>query len=383
MAPSPRRAERLFFAGDVMTGRGIDQVLPFPGDPTLHEAWVRDARDYVRLAERHSGAIRRPLGFGELWGDLAGELDRLAPAVRIVNLETSITRRGEPWPDKEVRYRMTPENVGCLVAGRVDVCTLANNHVLDYGPEGLDDTLATLAAAKIAAPGAGRDREEAQRPAIVALEGGARVVVLAIGSESSGIPPAWGAREDRPGVDLLADLSERSIAALCARIEALDRPGDILVVSIHWGSNWGYHVPPSHALLAHRVIDAGADVVHGHSSHHPRPIEIYRGRPIFYGCGDLVNDYEGIEDPAHDSFRAELALAYSPEIEPTTGELVALTMSPMRIRKLRLERAAPEDADWLARTLDRVSEPFGAHVALTPEMRLEVRWRAKQERSPA
>src|SRR5690606_3299384 len=97
-----------------MTGRGIDQVLPHPGDPRLWEPAVSDARTYVRLAERRNGPVPYPVAPDWPWGEAGQILDRLAPDARLINLETSVTRRGAPAPDKVVHYRMTPENVDCL-----------------------------------------------------------------------------------------------------------------------------------------------------------------------------------------------------------------------------------------------------------------------------
>src|SRR6516162_9659014 len=100
-----------------MTGRGLDQVLPHPGDPELREAHARDARAYADLAERAHGPIPRPVSFSWPWGDALGVLEDIAPDVRVINLETSITARGEFAPGKAVHYRMSPGNVGCLAAG--------------------------------------------------------------------------------------------------------------------------------------------------------------------------------------------------------------------------------------------------------------------------
>lgn len=361
----------LLFTGDVMIGRGVDQILAAPVDPRIDEAWVRDARDYVRLAERASGPIPRGVGPEYVWGVLAGELARAAPDARVVNLETSLTRRGAPWPDKEVRYRASPESAECLRAAHVDVCSLANNHVLDYDLPGLEDTLGTLRALGIATAGAGGDDESARAPARVALPGGGELVVLASGCEDAGVPWSWRAGPGRPGVDLLEDFSPRSIDALCARVAALDRPGDVVVVSIHWGSNWGYDVPEEHARLAHRVIEAGADVVHGHSSHHPRPIEVWKDRPVLYGCGDLLNDYEGIT--GHERYRGDLTLAYFVTLDREHGTLRALEMPALQVRKMRLEQASEEDAAWLASTLDRECARWGTRVEIA-DRRLRLRW---------
>ncbi|MDT5052256.1 MAG: hypothetical protein QOF66_622, partial [Mycobacterium sp.] len=134
----------IFLTGDVMTGRAIDQLLPHPGDPTLRESVVSDARTYIRLAEQTNGPIPAPIDFAWPWGEALDIVDQFGPDVRLINLETSITASSEFARGKAVHYRMHPDNVGCLTAIRPDVCALANNHILDFGYQGLTDTLRTL-----------------------------------------------------------------------------------------------------------------------------------------------------------------------------------------------------------------------------------------------
>ncbi|WP_405145270.1 CapA family protein [Sphaerisporangium sp. NBC_01403] len=361
----------LFLCGDVMLGRGVDQILPHPGDATLREPWVRDAVDYVRLAEAANGPIPRPAGFSWPWGDALRALEEAAPDVRIVNLETSVTRCDEFAPGKAAHYRMNPANLPCLAAVRPDACVLANNHVLDFGRRGLAETLDALAGAGLRAVGAGRRADEARRPAIVTVDGGVRVVVFSWAMESSGVPPGWAATSDRAGVDFLPEPPRTGAAEPADRVRQVKRPGDVVVVSIHWGSNWGYDVSRTQRHLAHELVDAGADVVHGHSSHHPRPIEVYRDRLILYGCGDLVDDYEGIT--GHEEYRDELRLLYLASLEPGSGKLTGLRMTPMRARRLRLRHASREDSEWLQAVLDRVSRDFGSRVGLEPDGTLALR----------
>lgn len=91
----------IFMCGDVMTGRGIDQVLPYPGNPQIHEPYVRDARRYVKPAEAANGPITKPVNFAYIWGDALEILERMAPDVKIINLETSITEQGlQAWRKK-------------------------------------------------------------------------------------------------------------------------------------------------------------------------------------------------------------------------------------------------------------------------------------------
>src|SRR2546423_1740667 len=172
---------RLFLCGDVMTGRGIDQALSHSANPILYEPHVRDAREYIALAEEASGPIPRPLSVDYIWGDALCELDRAEVDLRIANLETAITSAETPWPEKGIHYRMHPRNIGCL------------------------------ASAKISA-------------------------------------------------------------------------GDLIIASIHWGSNWGYEIPRDQIAFAHRLIEEGIAIVHGHSSHHVKAIEVFKGRLILYGC---------------------------------------------------------------------------------------------------
>jgi poly-gamma-glutamate capsule biosynthesis protein CapA/YwtB (metallophosphatase superfamily) len=186
------------------------------------------------------------------------------------------------------------------------------------------------------------------------------------------VPPTWAAvaadaatgKPGRPGVNLVGSLTRERAERIAARVRLDARPGDVVLVSIHWGSNWGYEVPEEQIAFAHALIDAGVDVVHGHSSHHPRPIEVYRGRLVLYGCGDLVNDYEGIT--GHEEFRSDLRLLYLASVDPADGAFLGLRMIPVRSRRLRLERASADQAGWLAARLSWASRPFGCGVGLGP-----------------
>ncbi|WP_424866695.1 CapA family protein [Streptomyces sp. SAI-229] len=355
------RTVTLFLCGDVMLGRGIDQILPHPGDPALREDFVRDARGYVELAEAVSGPVPRPVPFSWPWGRALEVLGEAAPDVRIVNLETSVTRSDAFAPGKAVHYRMSPANVPAVEVARPDVCVLSNNHVLDFGRPGLQETLEVLHGAGLGTAGAGRDADEAYAPAVVPVEGG-RVLVFALGAMSSGIPPSWAATAEQSGVAFLAEPSAGAAEAVVRRVRRAKRPGDVAVVSVHWGSNWGHHVPRSHVGFAHALVDGGVDVVHGHSSHHPRRVERYRGRVILHGCGDFVDDYEGIT--GYEEYRDDLRLVWLLSVSPDGGRPSGLRMVPLRTRRMRLEPAAADERAWLRETLDRVS---GVDIALGPD----------------
>ncbi|MEU6775000.1 CapA family protein [Streptomyces sp. NPDC046759] len=343
----------LFLCGDVMLGRGVDQILAHPGSPVLREDYVQDARSYVELAEAVSGPIPAPVAPSWPWGAALGLLEELAPEARIVNLETAVTRSDEFVPGKAVHYRMHPANLPALTVARPDVCVLANNHVLDFGRPGLEETLDSLAGAGLRAVGAGRDAGEAYAPATVPAAPGHRVLVLALGSPSSGIPPDWAATEEEPGVAWVPELSAAAAEAAVRRVRRAKRPGDIAVVSVHWGSNWGYPVPREQVRFGRALVDGGVDIVHGHSSHHVRPLEVYRGRLILYGCGDFIDDYEGIG--GFEQYRDDLRLGYLASVDADTGCLTGLRMIPLQARRMRLEPAGDQDTAWLCATLDRIS----------------------------
>ena len=356
---APSRTDlTLFLCGDVMTGRGVDQILPHPGNPQLFEPYVRSALDYVALAEALGGSIARPVGFDYIWGDALAELDAVRPAARIVNLETAITRADDHWPGKGIHYRMHPANIGALTAARIDCCGLANNHVLDWGYRGLQETLQVLHRAGITTAGAGCHATEAAEPAALHLPGGGRVLVFAVAFENAGVPPEWAARAAQPGLCVFPIPSAAVADQIGERVSATKRPGDIVVLSIHWGANWGYHIPSEHRIFAHRLIDrCHVDLIHGHSSHHPLGMEIHSGKLVLYGCGDFLNDYEGIS--GYEQFRGDLALMYFPTLKAGSGDLLHLLLKPMQIRRFRLTRASDADVAWLRQTLSREVERFG------------------------
>jgi poly-gamma-glutamate synthesis protein (capsule biosynthesis protein) len=366
--PNPGPIIRLFLCGDVMIGRGIDQVLGHPCDPALHEGYAHSAMDYVHLAEAANGQIPRHVDPSYVWGAALEELSREKPDARIINLETSVTR-SDHYIAKGINYRVSPENAKCLAAAAIDCCVLANNHVLDWGRAGLSDTLATLAHLGIRTAGAGRNLDEAQAPALLDFHIKGRAFVFSFAFPSSGVPLSWAATGESPGVNVLGDHSLADIAHIAEQVGRLRRPGDVIVVSVHWGPNWGYEVPDAQQRFARTLIDqAGVSIVHGHSSHHAKGIELYRGRLILYGCGDFLNDYEGIR--GYEEYRSDLALMYFATVDAVSADVVSLEIAPLQIRNFRLVRPAQEDIQWLQQTLDRESRRFGARVALRDDGRL-------------
>lgn len=354
-----RNRIKLFFAGDLMVGRGIDQLLPYPNDPRLHESYVRDARQYIELAERHSGRIPGPVELNYVWGDALSVLEQQSPDFSLVNLETALTCSDDWWPGKGIHYRMHPANAASLRGLGLDCCALANNHLLDWGYAGLQETLEVLDALNIASCGAGADLTEAARPAVLPVSSSQRLLIFSVGLPSSGIPADWAAGERKAGVNFLPDLSNDSLSSLTSQIRRHRQANDLVVVSIHWGGNWGYRISEAQRRFARALVDAGVDLIHGHSSHHPIGMELYRQRLICYGCGDFVNDYEGIR--GYEVFRAHLALMYFLIMEPD-GAMLRLEIVPMQMRQLRLCDAEATDATWIATVLQRESSAHGLQL---------------------
>jgi poly-gamma-glutamate synthesis protein (capsule biosynthesis protein) len=362
----------LFLAGDVMTGRGIDQVLPHPGDDRLHEDYIKSALEYAHLAERAHGPVHRPVAFDYIWGEALAELDRRKPDARIVNLETAVTH-STAYEPKGINYKMSPDNVPVITAAGIDCCVLANNHVLDWGRSGLIETLSTLELAGVHCAGAGRAAATAAAPAALDTRKGARVLVFGFASPCSGVPRDWAAGADKPGVNLIPRLAVEHAEAIAKTMLAVRKPRDVVIASIHWGHNWGYEIPEAQIGFAHCMIDTGAvDLVHGHSSHHFKGIEVYHNRPIIYGCGDFIDDYEGIS--GYEEFRDDLVLMYFPTIRVADGTLTALEMVPLQIRNMQLNPTSTADRAWVLERLDRECARFGTRVSVGSEGTLRLQW---------
>jgi len=365
-----------------MTGRGIDQILPYPSDPKLKESFVKDARDYIRFAEEVNGKIEYPVSFDYIWGDALKELEKEKVDVRIINLETTITTSNNFLP-KGINYRMNPKNIDILKVFKVDVACLANNHILDFGEEGLLETIETLKKNGILTVGAGKNIKEASKPAAIKIDPFRKVriesekvsvIIFNYADVSSGIPIWWKAEKNKAGVNLITDKREFEYGltfpqintdyntdenGLYPRLSALYPRSSVVIFSIHWGPNWGYEISEEERNFAHRLIDeVNVDIVFGHSSHHFKGIETYKGKLIIYGAGDFINDYEGIG--GYEEFRGDLVLGYVVEIENL--KINKLILLPFRIKKFRLNYCTDEEIDWIFNVLKRESKIEGRMI---------------------
>jgi poly-gamma-glutamate capsule biosynthesis protein CapA/YwtB (metallophosphatase superfamily) len=309
------RMTTLALTGDVMLGRGVNETL---------------------RATRPEGP----------WGDV---LPLLASAdLRVINLECAITEHERPWSRtfKVFHFRADPPAVEVLRAARVDACSLANNHTLDFEEQGLLDTLAHLEAAGIRYAGAGRNLEEAARP--VLLEGGVALVAFTDNE------PPFAAGPDKPGTNYLPisvepEVLRRVEEAMEAAREAGART---IVFSNHWGPNMVERPRESFRRFARAVMDRGADVYYGHSAHVFQGVEIHRGKPILYDTGDFIDDYA--VDP---SLRNDRSFLFRVSMEG--GDLERLELFPVALPYARVELAKGAEREAIIDRMASLSAEMG------------------------
>lgn len=367
------RTIKIGLTGDVMIGRGIDAILPNSVPPTLHENFVKDAQTYVKLAIKENGPLPLPLPLSQsepderqysyIWGDLVHELRDL-PDVTLVNLETALTTSDDWAKGKGIHLRSHPRNVESL--SWVNAVSLANNHVLDWGITGLEDTMNTVKDADIAFAGAGRTIDEASNPVLISVstmtdQEPINMKVIAMGFPSAGVPLSWRATNYECGVNVEEDLDQQTAKRVADSLRrGKSSVNDLSVVSIHWGGNWNWGLPEEWRQFAHQLIDNGVDLVVGHSSHHVKGIEVYKGKMIAYGLGDFLNDYEGIEGQGYEEFRHDLSCFYLPQYDMDTKKVVDIEIIPCKIKNLRVQRATdPKDIEWLQNAFTNEGKSVG------------------------
>lgn len=288
------------------------------------------------------------------WGNTLPVL-RAADAV-ILNLECVLADRGEPWPEKTFTFRTDSRNVAVLTGAGVTAVSLANNHSLDFGRDALQDCIATLVQHEIQPAGAGRSADSAWRPATFSAAG-VRVAVLAVTDNM----PEWEARADTPGVCHVPLVwTDPRFNRLLTAIEEAREHHDLVVVSAHWGPNWGYTPPPEHVEAAHWFVDRGADIVFGHSPHVYRGVALHRGKPILFSCGDYLDDYA-----VDDVERNDEAFVWRLEFEDR--RLCRLSLIPTVIRAFQARLAQGADRVRIVQRMRALCAALRTETAETPE----------------
>jgi poly-gamma-glutamate synthesis protein (capsule biosynthesis protein) len=364
MRPTRRQA---LAAGAVALagGYGVSGLRPTrdegpPPDGDARVGLVGDLMLGRSVHERHHDAPA-----DAVWGSTLGHLRELDGLV--ANLECCVSTRGERWPDKVYYFRGGPAwALPALERAGTVAVSLANNHALDFGAVALRDTLDGLAESGIAAVGAGEDRGSAVDPATVEV-GGVTLGLLGLTDRM----PAFTARPDRPGtaVTPLTARNVRTRRLVRRQLRRLrDAGAELVVASLHWGPNWETVKRPPYREFARWLVDAGVDVVHGHSAHVVQGVEVYRNRPILYDCGDFVDDYVVKPDLHNDrSFLFELVVE--------DGVPAAVRLVPVEIRRSTVHLADGEAARWLRGRMRSLSARFGTRFrdeSGTPALRLSL-----------
>jgi poly-gamma-glutamate capsule biosynthesis protein CapA/YwtB (metallophosphatase superfamily) len=312
-------------AGDTMLGRGVARTLATAPPAALVAPEVRAVLEQADLV--------------------------------MLNLECCISERGRPWgaPGKPFFFRAPPRAVELLVLLGTDCVTLANNHALDYGVDALADTLEYLAAAGIAAVGAGADLEQARRPADLTA-GGLRIMVLA----ATDHPADFAAGPDQPGV-AFADLVRQVPDWLLERVRAAD--AEVVLVTPPWGPNLT-SAPVGHVRrAAAALVDAGATLVAGHSAHVPHGV----GGPVLYDLGDFLDDYR-----IDRRLRNDLGLVFLVTLDAHGP--VRLEAVPLKLEFSHTRLADGEDAAWMRRRFRTACAALGTTVEDQAD-RLTISWR--------
>jgi poly-gamma-glutamate capsule biosynthesis protein CapA/YwtB (metallophosphatase superfamily) len=314
----------LALIGDVMLGRGVDEAL---------------------------GGMRPD----EPWGDTLSLLD--SADLRIINLECAITTHENPWnrTPKMFHFRADPSHaIGVLRAARIDACSLANNHTLDFQEEGLLDTLKHLDGAGIRYAGAGRDLVEASRQAILDGPDEEKVALLAFTDNE----PPFAAGVDRPGTNYLPTSLEPEVLD---RVEeaiagAREAGADTILFSNHWGPNMMERPRDLFRRFARAVVDRGADVYFGHSAHVFQGVEVYRGKPILYDTGDFIDDYA-----VDERLRNDRSFVFLVSVEG--GEFRRLELFPVVLSYALTGLATGGEREEILRRMERLSAEFGTTFA--------------------
>jgi poly-gamma-glutamate synthesis protein (capsule biosynthesis protein) len=317
----------LALAGDTMLGRGVAERIATEPFRTLFSPAVRE---------------------------LTASAD-----VFVLNLECCISDRGERWPapGKPFFFRAPPRAADALAWLGADCVTLANNHALDYGPVALLDTRRHLANAGIEAVGAGADLDAAREWRVLAA-GDLRVGILGVTDH----PPDFAAEPDRPGV-AFADLQADVPYWLTQTVTEMAGQVDICLVTPHWGPNMAGRPVPHVRAAAHALVDAGANLVAGHSAHICHGV----AGPILYDLGGFIDDYT-----VHPGVRNDLGLLFLVTIDAQGP--VRLEAVPLALDFCRTRCADDAESAWITDRFTASCAEWGTEVT-SAGARLVVRLR--------
>jgi poly-gamma-glutamate synthesis protein (capsule biosynthesis protein) len=283
-------------------------------------------------------------GYFYPWGNMI-ELLR-STDLNLVNLETTLTTSTKRVI-KSYNFKANPDKVQSLIAAGVDVCSIANNHILDFDVEGLFETMATLENAGFLYTGAGRNIYKAREPVVVTKNG---IIVGIIGCTDN--EPGWNAGKTKPGVFYI---NVKKPEALVTEIKSLRPLVDILILSIHWGPNMRQKPTRAFVRFAHSMIDSGVDIFHGHSAHVFQGIEVYKEKLILYDTGDFVDDYR-VNPP----LRTDQSFFYI--VKTDRRGIVGLELVPVLISNMQVNLAVGAEYRQIVSRIKQLSEEFNTDI---------------------
>jgi len=284
-------------------------------------------------------------GYNYPWGNLLPYLKK--SDLIIINLENTFTTSIKKVP-KVFNFKADPDKIQTLQIAGIDIVSLANNHILDFDIEGLQETIKILNKANIYHSGAGINLEEARKPVMIKKK---RVSIGFIGYTDN--EPGWAATANKPGINYIRI---GDIEKVKTDIDEIRKNVDILIASIHWGPNMREKPTQKFIDFAHQMIDAGIDIIHGHSAHIFQGIEIYKNKLIMYDTGDFVDDYR--VDPV---LRNDRSFFYLVTIEKTRIKHIQLL--PTLISNMQVNLAHGTDYKESLERIKKLSAQFGTHIS--------------------
>jgi len=304
-------------AGDTMLGRGVNEILAVK--PSTYP-----------------------------WGNLLPLLHQTD--FNLVNLETTLTRSMKKVP-KVFNFRSDPKNIQSLKDAHIDAVCIANNHILDFGVEGLLETISTLDQAGIKHIGAGKNIREAQQPVIMNKNG---ITIGIIGYTDN--EPSWIATKTQPGTNYISVAHGNTILPM---LTELKKQVDFLILTIQWGPNMRQCTTREFQQFAHNVIDAGVDLLHGHSAHILQGIEHYNNGLILYDTGDFVDDYA--IDPL---LRNDQSCFFEITLEKKDCQIhiTYVKLHPIEISNYQVNHALEPEAHEIIAHMQHLSAEFDTHI---------------------
>lgn len=301
------------FAGDVMIGRSVNDKI--------------SATDYSYP-----------------WGNVLPLFK--STDLNLINLEAPLTQHRTQQQKKMINLKADPNKIQTLIDARIDVVNLANDHILDFWEEGMLETIELLNKSGIKHVGAGVTINQAGQPVIMTLND---ITIGILGFTDN--EPYWIA-QDKPGTNYVEvgdiDTISRAVASIRDRV-------DVLILSIHWGDKMVHKPIPDFVSFAHKIIDAGVDIIHGHGAHVFQGVEIYKNKLIMYDTGDLIDDFEAVPEYSNDR-----TFFFSCELNKTGVKKLKLT--PLVIKDFQVNIAANGEYESTLSHMQQLSADFGTYI---------------------